>query len=239
MFDEYEEQPGKPVNIGRLKLTLTRDQIMTFVGGLHETQMELIEAVVASRERQGFPEATTAIKRWGKAGAYQELRSLTLRRFADSTNPGVAAQAIKVAMLEPADEQTFRALAPLFNRLQTYLDAPPTNESDYLIPWRRFSLALYRYRVGELEVALEHTRTNLSLRLNSQPLIASSHLLLAMIEFRQGRHDQARSAFEQAQQLIEKWEKSPFSLGISVDLWFDWENSRFLRDEASKIMGGS
>ena len=33
MFDEYEEQPGKPVNIGRLKLTLTRDQIMTFVGG--------------------------------------------------------------------------------------------------------------------------------------------------------------------------------------------------------------
>ena len=63
MFDEYEEQPGKPVNIGRLKLTLTRDQIMTFVGGLHETQMELIEAVVASRERQGFPEASTAIRK--------------------------------------------------------------------------------------------------------------------------------------------------------------------------------
>lgn len=183
--------------------------------------------------------AATAIKRWGKAGAYQELRSLTLRRFADSTNPGVAAQAIKVAMLEPADEQTFRALAPLLNRLQTYLHSPPANESDYLIPWRRFSLALYRYRAGEMEVALEHTRTNLSLRLNSQPLIASSHLLLAMIEFRQGRHDQARSAFDQAQQLIEEWEKSPFSLGVAVDLWFDWENSRFLRDEASKIMGGS
>jgi hypothetical protein len=42
-------------------MTLTRDQIMTFVGGLHETQMELIEAVVASRERQGFPEATAVI----------------------------------------------------------------------------------------------------------------------------------------------------------------------------------
>jgi hypothetical protein len=36
---------------------------MTFVGGLHETQMELIEAVVSSRERQGFPEASTAIKK--------------------------------------------------------------------------------------------------------------------------------------------------------------------------------
>ena len=66
MFDEYEEQPSanrKRQIMGNIKMTLTRDQIMTFVGGLHETQMELIEAVVASRERQGFPEATAAIKR--------------------------------------------------------------------------------------------------------------------------------------------------------------------------------
>ena len=66
MFDEYEEQPSanrKRQIMGNIKMTLTRDQIMTFVGGLHETQMELIEAVVASRERQGFPEATAAIRR--------------------------------------------------------------------------------------------------------------------------------------------------------------------------------
>lgn len=48
--------------IGSIRMTLSRDQIMTFVGGLHETQMELIEAMVASRERQGFPEATAVIK---------------------------------------------------------------------------------------------------------------------------------------------------------------------------------
>ena len=59
---DYEDEPRRPVSIGKLKLTLTRDQIMTFVGGLHETQMELIEAMVASRERQGFPEATVVIK---------------------------------------------------------------------------------------------------------------------------------------------------------------------------------
>jgi hypothetical protein len=35
---------------------------MTFVLGLHETQMQLIEAVVASREKQGFPEATAVLK---------------------------------------------------------------------------------------------------------------------------------------------------------------------------------
>ena len=64
--DDYEEQPSanrKRQILGNIKMTLTRDQIMTFVGGLHETQMELIEAVVSSRERQGFPEATAVIKR--------------------------------------------------------------------------------------------------------------------------------------------------------------------------------
>jgi hypothetical protein len=48
--------------IGSIRMTLNRDQIMTFVSGLHETQWELIEAVVISRERQGFPEATAVLK---------------------------------------------------------------------------------------------------------------------------------------------------------------------------------
>ena len=60
-FDEDREQ-RKKYTIANIKMTLTRDQIMTFVGGLHETQMELIEAMVSSRERQGFPEASAVIK---------------------------------------------------------------------------------------------------------------------------------------------------------------------------------
>ena len=60
-FEEDREQ-RKKYTIANIKMTLTRDQIMTFVGGLHETQMELIEAIVSSRERQGFPEATAVIK---------------------------------------------------------------------------------------------------------------------------------------------------------------------------------
>jgi hypothetical protein len=64
--EDHEERPSanrKRQTQSSIRMTLTRDQIMTFVGGLHETQMELIEAVVSSRERQGFPEATAAIKR--------------------------------------------------------------------------------------------------------------------------------------------------------------------------------
>ena len=63
MIDKYNDIPRRPVSIGKLKMTLSRDQIMTFVSGLHETQMQLIESTVASKERQGFPEATAVIKR--------------------------------------------------------------------------------------------------------------------------------------------------------------------------------
>jgi hypothetical protein len=56
--DDFEDNP----DANRKRQILHRDQIMSFVGGLHETQMELIEAVVVSRERQGFPEATAVIK---------------------------------------------------------------------------------------------------------------------------------------------------------------------------------
>ncbi len=65
MYDgdfEDDREVRKKYTIANIKMTLTRDQIMTFVGGLHETQMELIEAMVSSRERQGFPEATAVIK---------------------------------------------------------------------------------------------------------------------------------------------------------------------------------
>jgi hypothetical protein len=66
MFEDYEDE-SPSANRKRqiqssIKMTLNRDQIMTFVSGLHETQMQLIEAVVASRERQGFPEATAVLK---------------------------------------------------------------------------------------------------------------------------------------------------------------------------------
>jgi hypothetical protein len=59
---EDDQENRKKHTIASIKTTLSRDQIMTFVSGLHETQMELIEAVVASRERQGFPEATVVIR---------------------------------------------------------------------------------------------------------------------------------------------------------------------------------
>jgi hypothetical protein len=45
-----------------LRMTLTPDQIMTFVSGLHDVQADMIETVVRSKELQGFPEANQVIQ---------------------------------------------------------------------------------------------------------------------------------------------------------------------------------
>jgi predicted Rdx family selenoprotein len=46
-----------------IRYTLQPKDIMTFVGGLHEIQSDMIEETVAIKERQGFPEATEVIDR--------------------------------------------------------------------------------------------------------------------------------------------------------------------------------
>ena len=45
-----------------IRMTMKREDIMPFVSGLHDIQMDMIETVVISKEREGFPEASTVIK---------------------------------------------------------------------------------------------------------------------------------------------------------------------------------
>jgi hypothetical protein len=45
-----------------LRYKMKPEDIMTFVSGLHDVQQDMIETVVISKEKQGFPEATAVIK---------------------------------------------------------------------------------------------------------------------------------------------------------------------------------
>lgn len=55
------QNQNKPKNLGSIRYTLKREDIMTFVSGLHEIQEEMIEVAVQSKEKQGFPEAQAVI----------------------------------------------------------------------------------------------------------------------------------------------------------------------------------
>ena len=51
-----------PKNQYKVSYTMSKADIMTFVNGLHDVQMDMIETVVIAKEKQGFPEANTVIK---------------------------------------------------------------------------------------------------------------------------------------------------------------------------------
>jgi hypothetical protein len=45
-----------------IRYTMKPEDIMTFVSGLHNIQMDMIETVVIRKEREGFPEASAVIQ---------------------------------------------------------------------------------------------------------------------------------------------------------------------------------
>ena len=45
----------------KISYRMKPEDIMTFVGGLHNIQLDMIETVVISKEKQGFPEASAVI----------------------------------------------------------------------------------------------------------------------------------------------------------------------------------
>ena len=47
--------------IDSIRMTMRKEDIMTFVSGLHDLQLDMIETVVIRKEREGFPEATAVI----------------------------------------------------------------------------------------------------------------------------------------------------------------------------------
>lgn len=46
----------------KISYKMKPEDVMTFVSGLHTVQLDMIETVVAKKEREGFPEATAVIK---------------------------------------------------------------------------------------------------------------------------------------------------------------------------------
>jgi hypothetical protein len=46
----------------KITYTMSKEDIMTFVSGLHDIQQDMIETVVVRKEREGFPEASAVIE---------------------------------------------------------------------------------------------------------------------------------------------------------------------------------
>lgn len=57
----WNDGASKKQQVYNIRYQMKPADIMTFVGGLHDVQMDMIETVVTAKEKQGFPEATAVI----------------------------------------------------------------------------------------------------------------------------------------------------------------------------------
>jgi tetratricopeptide (TPR) repeat protein len=119
------------------------------------------------------------------------------------------------------------------------MKGPEMENNPYLAAWRQFSLALAAYRRDHLDTAGYWVRRSSASPASTGSLTASNRILLAMVDFKQGRVADAKAALEKARKEISQWEAAPFQLGTSVDLWFDWGNARILLREADHMMSQS
>lgn len=184
--------------------------------------------------------AVTAVSEWGKPGQFDQLRILMIGRFSNSANPIVAEQVIKATLLEPADAKTLRELKPLAGVIEASLAGPNGEKNQHMAAWRQFSLALMAYRQERLDVAAGLASQSLAKATNSAPRRVSNQLLLAMIDLKEGRTAEARTALEKARTEVDRWIKAPFQV-VNPDgtLWYNQRAVLILLKEAEKMLGES
>lgn len=176
----------------------------------------------------------TAVCTWGKPGEYENLRTLIIDRFADSSNPSVAEQVIKATLMKPADDSTLLRMQKWAPVIESAIGKGDANS--HLVAWRQFSLALMSFRRGELDLAGEWARRSLATATNSQTRTVSNRIILAMVDLKQNRSTDARAALADVREQLTKWEKTPFQV-VSPDgiLWSNWGIIRILLEEAESM----
>ena len=59
---DFNYNPNNSKPLYSIRYTMKPDQIFTFVSGLHDIQLDMIDEVVTAKEKQGFPEASAVIR---------------------------------------------------------------------------------------------------------------------------------------------------------------------------------
>ena len=59
---DFNYNPNNSKPLYSIRYTMKPDQIFTFVSGLHDIQLDMIDEAVTKKEQQGFPEASAIIR---------------------------------------------------------------------------------------------------------------------------------------------------------------------------------
>ncbi|MES2477278.1 MAG: protein kinase [Verrucomicrobiota bacterium] len=179
----------------------------------------------------------TAVSEWGEPGQYDKIRILAIERFGNTANAVVAEHVIKASLLEPASPATMESIQPFAKVIEAALSEKRKDVSPHMEAWRQFSLSLMAYRQGRMEPSAAWARASLEMASNSEPRTVSNRIILAMIDLRQGRIEDARATLTEQRRKVDQWMKAPFQL-LNPDgtLWYnEWAVLILLREAESML----
>jgi tetratricopeptide (TPR) repeat protein len=185
--------------------------------------------------------ASTALCYAGDLAGYERFRGFALRRFAGTSHPLVAEQVVKSTLLRPIGAAKLRELDELALVVERALEDPGSvvAKDEYLAAWCYLALGLKCYRQDEFVLASRWLNLCLASSQVNAPRMASARSLLAMIEQRSGRPENARAFWELARAPVQEVMTKPLQQGGTPQgFWFDWINAKLFLTEAEGLIGG-
>ncbi|RYD34863.1 MAG: serine/threonine protein kinase, partial [Verrucomicrobiaceae bacterium] len=149
------------------------------------------------------------------------------------SNPGGNIQAerlLKVCLIAPAGGDLLERLAPAVRMMGDPKSSPYP-------AWASLAQALYEYRGGDHDGAIESCRTALTDPQIAAPCKASAGIVTAMALFKKGLVREAAASLAEAKAIIAKSGGQKYIKGYMQPIWYDWIIANILAREAESGMG--
>jgi serine/threonine-protein kinase len=124
----------------------------------------------------------------GDEAEYRRARQDLLRRFRDTSDPGVAERTARAILLLPASDDELQAAAALAERAVAAKATTP----EWIYPFFQFAKGLVEYRQGDFDNAIAIMNAEAASVMGPAP-----RLLIAMAEYGKGQQEQARKTLSQ------------------------------------------
>ncbi len=186
-------------------------------------------------EKIDFLMTGPALLEAGDRAGYLEFRDEVMDRYLPAKNSMQAEHLLKVCLLVPVDRKTV-------DRLETTAEVCrariPTKEGmDSFPEWNALSLAFFHYRRGEFREAIREAQTCLGFHDQAGSRASAARCLLAMSHDRLGDHEEARRFLDEARSALEQVESLIDESGFPpIGTWFSWATTRILIREAEAQM---
>jgi len=173
----------------------------------------------------------------GDEAAYQRFRLAATERFSPATNSDAVARVLNTCLLRPLDAELRAQLLPLGARTDFWFSSLSPRLAT---GWAALPVGLWHYRLGDFDDARRLALAGDDPTDRDSARVATLRLVVALCDWSQGRHDEARARLAQVRPVVETGFGGDFSRGNNREgFWYDWAFVRILFDEAERLMTGT